>query len=100
MIYQEGTVVTTEINHPPESLSGVVIASREIANERDATTFEVFKVIFQDERKSVGTYAWASQRSIDIHGAVLHGKIGDGALQAELIYSSSNDHCPLRVRKA
>ena len=95
MIYQEGTVVTTEINHPPESLSGVVIASREIANERDATTFEVFKVIFQDERKSVGTYAWASQRSIDIHG-----KIGDGALQAELIYSGSNDHCPVRVTKA
>jgi len=95
MIYQEGTVVTTEINHPPESLSGVVIASREIANERDATTFEVFKVIFQDERKSVGTYAWVSQPSIDIHG-----KAGDGALKAELIYSSSNDHCPLRVTKA
>jgi len=95
MIYQEGTVVTTEINHPPESLSGVVIASREIANERDATTFEVFKVIFQDERKSVGTYAWASQRSIDIHG-----KVNNPRLQAELIYSSSNDHCPLRVTKA
>jgi len=95
MIYQEGTVVTTEINYPPQSLSGVVIASREIANERDATTFEVFKVIFQDERKSVGTYAWASQRSIDIHGTA-----ASAALQAELIYSSSNDHCPLRVTKA
>ena len=95
MIYQEGAVVTTEINHPPESLSGVVIASREIANERDATTFEVFKVIFQDERKSGGTYAWVSQPTIDIHG-----KVGDDDLQAELIYSSSNDHCPLRVTKA
>ena len=95
MIYQEVTVVTTEINNPPESLSGVVIASREIANERDATTFEVFKVIFQDERKSVGTYAWVSQPTIDIHG-----KVGDADLQAELVYSSSNDHCPLRVTKA
>ena len=95
MIYQEGTVVITEINYPPQSLSGVVIASREIANERDATTFEVFKVIFQDERKSVGTYAWVNQRSIDIHG-----KLGEDASQAELIYSSSNDHCPVRVSKA
>jgi len=95
MIYQEGTVVKTEINHPPQSLSGVVIASREIANERDATTFEVFKVIFQDERQSVGTYAWASHRSIDIHG-----KVNNPRLHAELIYSGSNDHCPLSVTKA
>ena len=96
MIYQEGTVVKTEINHPPQSLSGVVIASREIANERDATTFEVFKVIFQDERKSVGTYAYVNtQRSIDIHG-----KVDNPRLHAELIYSGSNDHCPLSVLKA
>ena len=92
MIYQEGAVVTTEINHPPQSLSGVVIASRKIANERDATTFEVFKVIFQDERKSIGTYAWVSQPKIDIRG-----NAHSVSLEAELIYSSSNDHCPLRV---
>ena len=93
MIYQEGTVVTTEINHPPQSLSGVVIASRKIANERDATTFEVFKVIFQDERKSVGTYAWCSESQS-------HLAPSSAEFRAELIYSSSNDHCPLRVTKA
>ena len=47
MIFQEGTVVTTQINHPPITLSGVVIASKQVAcepqmGETETRTFEVF----------------------------------------------------------
>ena len=34
MNFQEGTVVTTQINHPPITLSGVVIASKKIEAEK------------------------------------------------------------------
>ena len=43
MNFQEGTVVTTQINHPPITLSGVVIASKKIDTEEERT-FEVFKL--------------------------------------------------------
>ena len=90
MIFQEGTVVTTEINHPPVTLSGVVIASKKIDAEADRT-FEVFKVMFQNENKNVGTYVWCSEN---------FSKVPDTT--AELIYAGEkhNGDCPIQVRKA
>ena len=97
MIFQEGTVVTTQINHPPQTLSGVVIASKKIETEEDRT-FEVFKVMFQNESKNVGTYIWCSEaRSF----GSLHGTT-PVAESAELIYAGEkhNLDCPIEVRKA
>ena len=90
MIFQEGTVVTTQINHPPVTLSGVVIASKKIDAEADRT-FEVFKVMFQNESKNVGTYIWCSENFSKVH-----------ADTAELIYAGEkhNNHCPMNVKKA
>ena len=90
MIFQEGTVVTTEINHPPVTLSGVVIASKKIDAEADRT-FEVFKVMFQNESKNVGTYIWCSENRSLGH-----------ADTAELVYAGEkhNGDCPIEVRKA
>lgn len=90
MIFQEGTVVTTQINHPPVTLSGVVIASKKIDAEADRT-FEVFKVMFQNESKNVGTYIWCSEN---------FSKVPDDA--AELIYAGEkhNMYCPMNVKKA
>ena len=97
MNFQEGTVVTTQINHPPITLSGVVIASKKIETEEERT-FEVFKVMFQNESKNVGTYIWCSEaRSF----GALHGTT-PVAESAELIYAAekhSND-CPIEVRRA
>ena len=97
MIFQEGTVVTTQINHPPQTLSGVVIASKKIETEEDRA-FEVFKVMFQNESKNVGTYIWCSEaRSF----GSLHGTT-PVAESAELIYAGEkhNLDCPIEVRKA
>ena len=89
MIFQEGTVVTTQINHPPITLSGVVIASKKIDTEEERT-FEVFKVMFQNESKNVGTYIWCSENFSKVH-----------ADTAELIYTAENHRdCPIEVRKA
>ena len=90
MIFQEGTIVTTQINYPPVTLSGVVIASKKIDAEADRT-FEVFKVMFQNESKNVGTYIWCSENFSKVH-----------ADTAELIYAAEkhNIHCPVQVKKA
>ena len=90
MICREVTVVTTQINHPPVTLSGVVIASKKIDAEADRT-FEVFKVMFQNESKNVGTYIWCSEN---------FSNVPDTA--AELIYAGEkhNLDCPIEVRKA
>ena len=97
MIFQEGTVVTTQINHPPVTLSGVVIASKKIETEEDRT-FEVFEVMFQNESKNVGTYIWCSEaRSF----GSLHGTT-PAAESAELIYAGEkhNGDCPVEVKRA
>jgi len=97
MNFQEGTVVTTQINHPPQTLSGVVIASKKIETEEDRA-FEVFKVMFQNESKNVGTYIWCSE---DRSFGALHGTT-PVAESAELIYAAENHSgdCPFEVRKA
>ena len=97
MNFQEGTVVTTQINHPPQTLSGVVIASKKIETEEDRT-FEVFKVMFQNESKNVGTYIWCSEAR---NFGSLHGTT-PVAESAELIYAGEkhNLDCPIEVRKA
>ena len=97
MIFQEGTVVTTQINHPPVTLSGVVIVSKKIEAEEDRA-FEVFKVMFQNESKNVGTYVWCSE---DRSFGALHGTT-PVAESAELIYAGEkhNNDCPIEVRKA
>ena len=94
MNFQEGTVVTTQINHPPITLSGVVIASKKIEAEEERT-FEVFKVMFQNERKNVGTYVWCSE-------SMNYNAPDNNNLQADLIYESEAHAkwCPLEVRKA
>lgn len=94
MNFQEGTVVTTQINHPPITLSGVVIASKQIISEHEARTFEVFKVMFQNESKNVGTYVWCSES--------LNWNTPDNdSLQAELVYTGENHRdCPQEVKKA
>ena len=96
MNFQEGTVVTTQINYPPITLSGVVIASKKIETEEDRT-FEVFKVMFQNENKNVGTYVWCSE-SRD------YGAIGDYSItqSAELLYAAENHNgdCPREVSTA
>lgn len=93
MNFQEGTVVTTEINHPPITLSGVVIASKKIETEEDRT-FEVFKVMFQNESKNVGTYVWCSE-------SMNYNAPDNDSPQADLIYTGENHRdCPVEVRRA
>ena len=93
MNFQEGTVVTTQINHPPITLSGVVIASKKIETEEDRT-FEVFKVMFQNESKNVGTYVWCSE-------SMNYNAPDNDSPQADLVYTGENHRdCPLEVRKA
>ena len=95
MNFQEGTVVTTQINHPPITLSGVVIASKQIISEHEVRTFEVFKVMFQNENKNVGTYVWCSE-------SMNYNAPDNNSLQAELVYAGEkhNGDCPIEVRKA
>lgn len=93
MNFQEGTVVTTQINHPPITLSGVVIASKKIEAEEDRT-FEVFKVMFQNENKNVGTYVWCSE-------SMNYNAPGNDSPQADLVYTGENHRdCPQEVKKA
>jgi len=92
MNFQEGTVVTTQINHPPQTLSGVVIASKKIEAEEDRT-FEVFKVMFQNERKNVGTYVWCSE-------SLNYATPDNNSFTAELVYTGENHRdCPVEVRR-
>ena len=99
MNFQEGTVVTTQINHPPITLSGVVIASKQVTSEpqmgeTETRTFEVFKVMFQTENKNVGTYVWCSESK---NFAAPDNNIP----QADLVYAGENHrNCPTEVRKA
>ena len=99
MNFQEGTVVTTQINHPPITLSGVVIASKQVAcepqmGETETRTFEVFKVMFQNESKNVGTYVWCSE-------SMNYNAPDNDNLQADLVYTAENhSDCPQEVRKA
>ena len=93
MNFQEGTVVTTQMNHPPITLSGVVIASKKIETEQDRT-FEVFKVMFQNESKNVGTYVWCSE-------SMNYNAPGNDSPQADLVYTGENHRdCPQEVKKA
>ena len=93
MNFQEGTVVTTQINHPPITLSGVVIASKKIDAEEDRT-FEVFKVMFQNENKNVGTYVWCSE-------SMNYNAPDNNSPQADLVYTAENHRdCPIEVRRA
>ena len=94
MNFQEGTVVKTQINHPPITLSGVVIASKQIISEHEARTFEVFKVMFQNESKNVGTYVWCSE-------SMNYNAPDNNSPQADLVYTAENHRdCPIEVRKA
>ena len=93
MNFQEGTVVTTQINHPPITLSGVVIASKKIDAEEDRT-FEVFKVMFQNESKNIGTYVWCSE-------SMNYNAPDNNNPQADLVYTGENHRdCPQEVRRA
>ena len=93
MNFQEGTVVKTQINHPPITLSGVVIASKKIETEQNRT-FEVFKVMFQNESKNVGTYVWCSE-------SMNYNAPDNNSPQADLVYTGENHRdCPQEVRKA
>ena len=94
MNFQEGTVVTTQINHPPITLSGVVIASKKIDAEEERT-FEVFKVMFQNENKNVGTYVWCSE-------SLNYAAPDNNSFMADLVYESEAHAkwCPLNVTKA
>ena len=93
MNFQEGTVVTTQINHPPITLNGVVITSKKIDAEEDRT-FEVFKVMFQNESKNVGTYVWCSE-------SMNYNAPDNNSFKAELIYAAENHRdCPQEVKKA
>ena len=94
MNFQEGTVVTTQINHPPITLSGVVIASKQIISEHEVRTFEVFKVMFQNENKNVGTYVWCSE-------SMNYNAPGNDSPSADLVYTGENHRdCPQEVKKA
>ena len=93
MNFQEGTVVTTQINHPPQTLSGVVIASKKIETEEERT-FEVFKVMFQNERKNVGTYVWCSE-------SMNYNAPDNNSFASDLVYTAENHRdCPMQVRRA
>ena len=92
MNFQEGTVVTTQINHPPITRSGVVIASKKIDAEEDRT-FEVFKVMFQNENKNVGTYVWCSE-------SLNYAAPDNNSFTAELLYTGEHHRdCPVEVRR-
>jgi hypothetical protein len=92
MNFQEGTVVTTQINHPPITLSGVVIAAKKVEAEEERT-FEVFKVMFQNESKNVGTYVWCSE-------SLNYAAPDNNSFTADLIYTGENHRdCPVEVRR-
>ena len=94
MNFQEGTVVTTQINHPPITLSGVVIASKQIISEHEVRTFEVFKVMFQNENKNVGTYVWCSE-------SLNYAAPDNNSFSADLVYTGENHRdCPAEVKRA
>ena len=94
MNFQEGTVVTTQINHPPITLSGVVIASKQIISEHEVRTFEVFKVMFQNENKNVGTYVWCSE-------SLNYAAPDNKSFLADLVYTAENHRdCPINVKRA
>ena len=94
MNFQEGTVVTTQINHPPITLSGVVIASKQIISEHEVRTFEVFKVMFQNENKNVGTYVWCSE-------SLNYAAPDNNSFTADLVYTAEKHRdCPVQVRRA
>ena len=95
MNFQEGTVVTTQINHPPITLSGVVIASKQIISEHEVRTFEVFKVMFQNENKNVGTYVWCSE-------SLNYAAPDNNSFVADSIYATEkhNGDCPVQVKRA
>ena len=93
MNFQEGTVVTTQINHPPITLSGVVIASKKIDTE-EVRTFEVFKVMFQNESRNIGTYVWCSE-------SMNYNAPDSNIHSADLVYTAeTHSDCPIEVRKA
>ena len=93
MNFQEGTVVTTQINHPPITLSGVVIASKKIDAEEERT-FEIFKVMFQNENKNVGTYVWCSESKN-------YNAPDNNRIAADLVYTAENHRdCPQNVTRA
>lgn len=56
MNIEEGTMVKAEKNYPPTTIGGVVTHVREIEIQ-DQKIFMV-KVMFQDETKTRGTYAF------------------------------------------
>ena len=70
-----------------------MIASKKIETEEDRT-FEVFKVMFQNENKNVGTYVWCSE-------SIKYNAPDNDSPQADLVYTGENHRgCPLEVRKA
>ena len=93
MNFQEGTVVTTQINHPPITCIRDRIASKKIEAEEERT-FEVFKVMFQNESKNVGTYVWCSE-------SMNYNAPDNNSPQADLVYTGENHRdCPIEVRRA
>ena len=57
-------------------------------------TFEVFKVMFQNESKNVGTYVWCSE-------SLNYAAPDNNSFTADLVYAGENHRdCPMEVRKA
>ena len=57
-------------------------------------TFELFKVMFQNENKNVGTYVWCSE-------SLNYATPDNNSFAADLIYTGENHRdCPIEVRRA
>ena len=57
-------------------------------------TFEVFKVMFQNESKNVGTYVWCSE-------SLNYAAPDNDSFSADLVYTGANHgDCPAEVRRA
>ena len=75
-----------------------MIASKKIETDPDVgyqhITFEVFKVMFQNESKNVGTYVWCSE-------SMNYNAPDNDSFTADLVYTAENHRdCPMEVRRA
>lgn len=83
MKIEEGTMVKAEMNYPPTTINGVVTHTREI--EIEEQKIFMVKVMFQDEAKTRGTYAFYPRFT------------RDNQTEQDVTLISGNNSCPDKI---
>ena len=83
MNIQEGTMVKAEMNYPPITIGGVVTHTKEI--EIQEQKIFMVKVIFQDEAKTRGTYAFYPNT------------YNKNQTEQDVVLISGNNSCPDKI---